>query len=187
MRTAIVCRTNAPLVECAFDLIKRGVQVKIVGRDIAKRLKDLVGEVLEFRRLCTMEEFDVLLDGWLAEIHRKFGDKEKKEAFVAECDDYAACLKTMGIPCKDTRELLTAIDSFFIDSDDITDDPKTVTLCSGHRSKGLEWDRVIVLRMDLMPHPAAALPADLKQEEHIKYVALTRAKEQLVLCHERRP
>lgn len=189
MRTAILCRTNAPLVTCAFDLIKKGwgIKVRIVGRDIAKKLKELVGEVLEYRRNCTIEEFEVLLDGWISDIHERFGDKDKYEGLVAEADDYYGCLKAIAQSCKDAKEVIGVIDVYFIDSDKAAEETDAVILCSGHRSKGLEWDRVIVLRPDLMPHPGAKDEKDLRQEEHIKYVAYTRAKEELILCHDTQP
>jgi hypothetical protein len=189
MKTAILCRTNAPLVACAFDLIKkgRGIKVRIVGRDVAKKLKELVGEVLDYRRNSPIEEFLVLLDGWIGDIHDRFGDNEKHENFVAECDDYYGCLKAICTNCKDAECVYKTIDSFFIDSDEISDKDDSIILCSGHRSKGLEWDRVVVLRPDLMPHPGARTEADQRQEQHLEYVILTRGKEELIICHDTEP
>jgi len=184
--TAILCRTNAPLVQCAFDLIKRRVKIKIVGRDIAKKLKETIGEVMGHRRHCDITEFEELLDAWLENIVRKYGKKERKQDFVAECSDMHGCLKAISENCDDTRCLYSTIDRFFVDGEDDVDDD-CVLLCSGHRSKGLEWDRVFVLRTDLMPHPGAETEADLKQEENIRYVIKTRAKQTLVLCPDQRP
>lgn len=189
MKTAILCRTNAPLVTCAFDLIKkgRGLKVRIVGKDVAKKLKELVGEVLDYRKNCTIAEFDILLDGWIKEIHAKFGDDDKHEDFVAECDDYFGCLKAISANCTDAKCIYTTIDQYFIDSDDISDKDDSIILCSGHRSKGLEWDRTIILRPDLMPHPGAKSEADRKQEAHLEYVMKTRGKKELIVCHDRQP
>jgi superfamily I DNA/RNA helicase len=54
-----------------------------------------------------------------------------------------------------------------------------VILTTSHKSKGLEFDRVFVLRDDQFPSPKAKRPEDLEQEENAKYVAYTRAKDQL--------
>lgn len=193
MRTAILCRTNSPLVTCAFDLIKRGLRVRLVGKDVAKDLKELVAEVLEHRRNAPIEEFNLLLQGWIRDIHERYGEKEKYEAFVAECDDKASCLAVIAENCKDAKCVLARIDEFFVDSDEVAEqDERTVVLCSGHRAKGLEWDRVVILRPDLLPHPAAESEEDLEQEEHIKYVMFTRVygfdrEGELWLCDDKRP
>lgn len=191
LKTAILCRTNAPLVKCAFALIRKGrnVKVKIIGRDVAKVLKDVIGEVLEWRRNCTIAEFIVLLDGWIEAIRNKFKGQEAKDQIVADAEDHHGCLFAMSDQCEDAKGLYKVIDTYFVDSDDAAtdDDPMTIVLASGHRSKGLEWDRVIVLRPDLMPHPNAQLEADVRQEHNIEYVVLTRGKQELWLCHDKKP
>jgi hypothetical protein len=193
MRTAILCRTNAPLVICAFDLIKRGLRVRLVGKDVAKDLKELVAEVLKHRRNAPIEEFGILLDGWIADIHMKYGEKEKYETFVAECDDKYSCLVAIAERCDDAHCRLGRIDEFFVDSDEVAEqDERTVVLCSGHRSKGLEWDRVVILRPDLLPHPAAESDEDREQEEHLRYIMFTRIygfdrEGELLICNDKRP
>jgi superfamily I DNA/RNA helicase len=186
--TFILCRTNAPLVKCAFDLIKlgRNIRIKMIGKEIAKQLKDLVGEVLEYRRKSPMDEFKILLDGWIANIRAEFQEKEGGEEIIAEANDKYECLVVIGQHCVDTDGLLKNIDQFFIDGD-TEDDPNTIYLCSGHRSKGLERERVIILRPDLCPHPGAKLPADIEQEEYLWYVMLTRAMKCLIICRDDRP
>lgn len=189
MKTAILCRTNAPLVTCAFDLIRkgRGIKVRMIGRDISKRLTEIVGEILDYRRNAEIDEFLTLLDAWITEIHAKYGDSEKHEEYVAESDDHYACLKVMCENSKDATSVYKVIDEFFVDSDEIADTDDSVILCSGHRAKGLEWDRTVVIRADLLPHPAAKSEADIKQEEHLKYVMLTRGKEEMIICGDREP
>jgi superfamily I DNA/RNA helicase len=56
---------------------------------------------------------------------------------------------------------------------------KPVILTTAHKSKGLEFARVYVLRDDQMPHPKAKHPEELAQEGNTKYVAYTRAMHQL--------
>lgn len=191
MQTAILCRTNAPLVKCAFDLIRkgRGVKIKIIGRDIAKVLKDLVGEVLDYRRNCGIDEFKILLDGWINAIRISCEDEEsdKSEEYLAECEDQYGCLVTIADQAEDAKGVLDIIDSYFSDGEELEDDENTVILASGHRSKGLEFDRVIWIRPDLCPHPSAETEADRAQEEHLLYILATRAKRELWICNDSRP
>ncbi len=189
LKTAILCRTNAPLVKCAFDLIRkrRGIKVKIIGRDIAKMLKDIIGEVLDYRRNCSISDFNDLLDQWIDDIRDKLQGDESKESVLAEYEDNYECISAIASQCKDAKGLYDTIDQYFVDSESLDDDPMTVVFASGHRSKGLEWQRVIWLRYDLCPHPSAEMEADKKQEEHLKYILGTRAEEVMIICHEQLP
>src|SRR5262252_191256 len=54
-----------------------------------------------------------------------------------------------------------------------------VILTTAHKSKGLEFERVYILRNDQFPHPKAKRPEDLAQEDNAKYVAYTRAMDEL--------
>jgi len=59
-----------------------------------------------------------------------------------------------------------------------------LTLSSIHQAKGLEWRTVFVLALDegAFPHPrAAAAPEGLEEERRLFYVAITRAKDELLL------
>ena len=188
-KTVIICRTNAPLMQMAVDLKRRcpGLIFRFIGRDIAKTLKDFVIEVLEWRRNINIDEFRVLLDSWINDIRDKCRDIESKEQYWAEREDAYAQIVMMSEGCKNSNDIMEEIDKTFVDADKLEDDPNVLVFASGHRSKGLEWEREIVIRTDLMPHPCAKSPEDLVQEEHIKYVVLTRAKQILILCHEKRP
>jgi DNA helicase-2/ATP-dependent DNA helicase PcrA len=57
-------------------------------------------------------------------------------------------------------------------------DPNKVTLCSIHRSKGLEWPIVFVVGVafNILPHGRAEDP---EEEKRLFYVATTRAKDEL--------
>ena len=59
------------------------------------------------------------------------------------------------------------------------EDKNTVILTTAHKSKGLEYERVYVLRFDQFPHPKAKRPEDKEQEENAKYVTGTRAMDEL--------
>lgn len=54
-----------------------------------------------------------------------------------------------------------------------------VILTTAHKSKGLEFDRVYILRDDQFPHAKAKRPEDLEQEANARYVAYTRAKNEI--------
>jgi superfamily I DNA/RNA helicase len=56
-----------------------------------------------------------------------------------------------------------------------------ITLCSVHKAKGLEWNRVYILGRDsLMPSKFARQKWQMDQELNLIYVAVTRAKAELI-------
>ena len=63
-----------------------------------------------------------------------------------------------------------------------------VTLCTLHASKGLEFDRVIILNVNEghIPYKRAVLPEELEEERRLFYVGMTRARKELSLCLIRR-
>lgn len=185
--TAILCRMVAPLIVCAFDLIRRKVKIKILGREIGEKLKDVIGEVLEFRRNCPIDDFTTLLEGWIFEVRKKFGQVDGKEQYVTDCEDMYSALKALSEGCKDAQCLYAKIDEYFVDRAGVGDDPDVVVLASGHASKGFEWDRVVILRPDLMPLSSARTDADKVQEENVKGVIYTRAKTEQWVCLEKCP
>jgi DNA helicase-2/ATP-dependent DNA helicase PcrA len=70
--------------------------------------------------------------------------------------------------------------------DEAEDDAGRVTLMTVHNAKGLEYDVVMVTGLEegLFPHARAVDdPEGLEEERRLCYVALTRARERLVLSH----
>ena len=64
-----------------------------------------------------------------------------------------------------------------------------VTLMTFHASKGLEFPTVFLygLKQGLMPLKSGSGPVDWEEERRLLYVAMTRAKEELVLTTSEEP
>ena len=69
--------------------------------------------------------------------------------------------------------LINKLKSLFIDKEN------AIMLCTIHKSKGLESEVVYVLNENLIPSRFAKSPEQLKQENNLKYVARTRAKNEM--------
>jgi superfamily I DNA/RNA helicase len=78
------------------------------------------------------------------------------------------------------NDLVNEIYSMFGDEKEMAQ-KQLLTLMTAHRSKGLEWNRVFILgRATLMPSPYAKKAWEQQQESNIEYVAITRAKAELI-------
>ncbi|GHT90158.1 DNA helicase [Betaproteobacteria bacterium] len=65
------------------------------------------------------------------------------------------------------------------------EDEAAVQLMTIHAAKGLEFDAVFItgLEQGLFPHDNAMEDAGLEEERRLMYVAMTRARQRLYLCH----
>ena len=69
--------------------------------------------------------------------------------------------------------------------DEVDESHSRVFLYTFHASKGLEFDKVYILDVNegITPSKKAENERDLEEERRMFYVALTRAKTSLCLCH----
>lgn len=165
----ILCRVNADLVPVCFDLIRSGIKAVIRGRDIGKGLADLV------RKSHATYTPDLIrwLDNWRdSEVEKAFkvGADERLQFIQDKFDTLNALIDGTEL----VSEVITRCDEMF------SDEKAGITLSTIHKAKGLEADRVFILRPDLIPHPAATSEADRSQESNLEYVAITRAKQELI-------
>lgn len=180
-RDAILCRTNAPLLRTAFSFIKRGIACRIEGRDIAQGLINLIGKW----KVKTLDALNDRLESYLEREKQKALTKGN-EAMVQVVEDKVECVRACIEKCYSENKTLVSdlkslIESMFSNADDKTTRKDLLTLCSVHKSKGLEWDRVFLLgRKDFMPSKWAKKEWMQVQENNLIYVAITRAKKDLV-------
>ncbi len=93
----------------------------------------------------------------------------------------------------DALPLLTGIEklledaSLHSDQDDLEETQQATRMMTVHSSKGLEFDAVFIvgLEQDLFPHKPMDRDAkrDNEEERRLFYVAVTRARKKLYLCH----
>lgn len=154
---AILCRTNAPVVRLAFQLLAARRQCYIEGREYGEQMIQLVKKI----NPSTIQDLPGLLDAWV--------EAQPKSQML---EDKCEAIRSLIPGCNNIGDLLTLIDTLF------TKKPDAITLSSVHKSKGLEWNRVWALGWhSLMPHPKA--DPDNPQEMNLKYVLATRAKREL--------
>jgi hypothetical protein len=161
--SAIICRNNGPLFRLAFKLLRARRGVKLVGFDVGpglvRTLKKLGPEHMTASQ--TLEAIDMWERGKL--------ESGKGEATVR---DKAECLRVFCDFGSSMAEILAWVEEIFKTSGPIQ-------LLSGHKAKGLEWDHVFHLDPWRIPSPFARSDEDLEQEQNVRYVIETRAKDTL--------
>lgn len=170
----VIARLNAPLVAGCLAMLARGVRAGIVGRDVGS---DLLALARKFKAK-TMEDFYFRLDQWK---HQQLGKLAVKvpvpEAAIEAVNDKAACLEAIARDVDSVEGLYSRCETLFVS------DPSAarVDFTSTHKAKGRERDRVWLLRDTFCKSRRGA---EVKEEEYnLLYVAITRAKHELVYVH----
>lgn len=176
---AVICRNTAPLIKLAYKLIGRGVACHVEGKDVGK---DIIKLVQRWPHLKTVPAFVSKLTEYRELEIAKLMEKEQDAAAERLADQVDTVLAIIDSLPKHSRvsDIETRIDSLFADTKE-GEKPKTVTLVSAHRSKGLEFKRVFGLGVaKYMPSKYAKQDWALEQENHLIYVLFTRAIEEYV-------
>ncbi len=178
---AILCRKTAPLVDLAFNLLRRGIGCQIEGR------KDLAQGLLKVALRFKVKTLDAMLrklDAWKDAEMTKWMAKGKEDRAGSAVDTaetitvIANALIEKGK--NDVADLEQQILSMFGDTKE-GEKSKVLTLSTIHKSKGREWDRVYILgRNTYQPSKWARKDWQMEQESNLMYVAVTRAKQELV-------
>lgn len=171
----ILSRVNAPLVATAMSLLRAGKRARVAGRDIGKGLTTLLLRM----KAKSVPDLMAKIETWEnREVTRQEakmsattnGKREAIKAKIEAIRDQAAMLTNLADGAKNVQEVLDRAEALF--SDDGLGAAGVITCSSVHKAKGLEADRVFILRSTLRETSV--------EEQNICYVAVTRAKKELV-------
>jgi superfamily I DNA/RNA helicase len=169
---SIICRNTAPLIDLAYKLIRAHVPCKVKGRDIGQGLISLIRK-LEPKSLSHLED---RLQSYAEREVAKFiakGQEERADALMDRVTTIQVFME-MQPESGNVGTLIQSIESMFSDSNGC------LMLCTIHKAKGLEWQKVFILDPDRMPSKWARQAWQKQQETNLQYVAVTRAKSELV-------
>lgn len=179
--SAILCRNTKPLIEHAYLFLSNGIGCRVEGREIGEGLVNLA---CRWKSVQTTHQLIQKLDDYLLRETQKFMAKGKEDRAQA-VEDKVGALKAVikrvnsqgnhGI-----SDVVASIRGLFGDTKP-GETPKVVTLSTIHKSKGREWNTVYILdRANTLPSPYAKKEWQQHQEQNLEYVAVTRAKKELV-------
>lgn len=168
----ILCRNNYPLVEVFIKLISQRKKATILGKDFGKSILNILDKINN------LDELDEMLLKCLKLLKEEGIQRPtfhpRYIALQEKCDIIRLVYQSVGGTFISTKELI----------EEMFDDDKTgsVILTTIHKSKGLEADRVFFLQPDLIPSKYAQTDLELYGERCLKFVAITRAKKELIFC-----
>lgn len=168
--SAVLCRNKAPLIGFAFALIRRSIGCRVLGREIGASLISMIDKT----RAATIEELEQKLESARLRELRKAEAADNSSA-IEEINDRYACISLFVENESSIDAIKSRIASLFDDTA-----RGLLTLATVHKSKGLEWPKVFILDRHLMPSKFAKQPWQQRQEKNLQYVAITRAKLDLV-------
>lgn len=165
----VLSRVNAPLISLALGWLGEGRKCRIQGRNIGEGLVKLLQLLSKKAASSSVASLLVAL--------RRWHDSERERLTAAErdtqeADDKAACIEALCDDADTIGQVIENAERLFSD-----EGGEGILLSSTHRAKGLEADRVWVLWETYRP------TAD-EQERNLCYVAITRAKSELIYVAE---
>ncbi len=170
----VICRNSEPLLDVYFTLIANGRIAHIKGEDI-------LGSILRFLKPFTYKTLEKAEREMSKTMEKLAGLKERSDDdrfnFYKFKDNY----KNFLLLAKNLAHMEGTVENLIKDFQLMfkNNDGKGISLCTIHKSKGLEADVVYILNEDLIPSKYAKSTQQLQQESNLKYVARTRAKKEL--------
>lgn len=169
----VLSRTKAPLVAVAMKFLRAGKRTRIAGRDLGTTLIALVNKVGKKAR--SVPDFLDRLGAWedreITRSKAKAKSAEALEAKIEEIQDRAETIRCIADDARNVAEITDRIEALFTDNE--LGQAGMITCSTVHRAKGLEADRVFLL--------ADTFRDTTTEEINICYVAITRAKNTLVI------
>ena len=170
----VLCRNLRPLVQTYLWLMKNKIKSKIRGKEIGEGILALINKT----GAKTIKGLMNLLDAEKNKLYKKLKERgvkhpslHPKMELLNQRIDVIVCLVN---EVDDVKGLKRLIESIF------TDDVKGILLSTIHKAKGLENNKIFFLCPELIPSKYATQPWQFEQERNLRYIAITRARNELI-------
>lgn len=173
----VLSRLNAPLFGHCLRALRAGKPARIEGRDVAAGLRALIRKLAKGPAASSIPAFLKRLSWWEEQqVHRIENAKPRTaDSQIENVRDKASMLRELAQDASGVRELTGRLDTIFSE----VEAGRCTVFSSVHRAKGLEWDRVYILRDTLRTEGRNGNPPE-QEELNIAYVAITRAINTLI-------
>ena len=174
---------NTPLIQYLYKLIAAKKSAHIAGRNIGDGLITMIEKYKSIPEM--FKKLDKEEEKTIQKIIKKekctWEDAKSSQSYINAIDK-RLCIEAIvdNAKCKSINELSIEISKIFYD--DSGEKKKGIALSSMHKSKGLEWEKVFILCIELneMVMGFCKQNWQVQQELNLKYVAYTRTKDWLI-------
>jgi DNA helicase II / ATP-dependent DNA helicase PcrA len=167
----ILCRTTMPLVKLFFEFLTQEKKAIIKGSDIGVHLIELIGKINNIPKLVSFWEDE--LESFRKDLKASGVINPYEHSGYVALEDKVMTLLFLARLSNSIVDLKDKIRTIF------TDEIKGICLSTVHKIKGLEANRVFIIRPDLLPMKNVKSWQYI-QEKNLEYVAVTRAKLELI-------
>lgn len=179
----VLSRTTRPLIDVFFELIDAGKKAKVMGKDMERGLLRLLSGLEAEQNATEAKEYlDGLMEKTVNSLKAKGIKNPKKHPRYGQMEEKMGILHLLFSKYETVAKVEEFIQNVFDDEE--RDGVKLMTI---HRAKGLENKRVFVIETydgkDLIPNQYAVTEDQLVQEKNLKFVAVTRSKQELIFLH----
>lgn len=199
----VLCRTTAPLIKRCLADIRDGRRSFVKGRDVGQGLVELIEKIhgnpdlLKTQYTIKYDYKDDLANQWSSDMAaylvqlNEYYDRQSArlerlgyETELINLDASVEAIKALAEGADYVVEMIHRILEIF-------DQPgkeskhsdewfkNAIQYMTGHKAKGLEFNRVFIVRLDLCPHPKCKSPKAKAQDKNLLYVMKTRAMKEL--------
>ena len=171
----VLCRTTAPLVKLFFYYLLKHKKATIKGSDIGISLIGMIGEYKNIEKL--IEHWNDEIDKYRNDLINKGMLNYEENGGYINLYDKVSTLMFLTKMFNNVPDLKNGISKIFCEK------VEGIMLSSIHKSKGLEANRVFIIRPDLLPMKTSSA-AQYAQEMNLKYIAISRARHELIYDYE---
>lgn len=168
----VICRTTMPLIHLFFEFLSQHKKAIIKGSDIGIHLIELIGKINTIENLINFWERELVT--YRKDLKAEGIINPNEHSGYSNLEDKVNTLLFLAKLSDNIEDLKTKIKLIF------TDEIKGIVLSTVHKVKGLEADRVFIVRPDLLPMKNVT-GWQYIQEKNLEYVAYTRAKLELII------
>lgn len=170
----VLCRNNLPLIDAFIILLQKGIKASIKDKDFGKSLLNIL------EKISRIEDLDILMNDKLEELKERGLSKTAamNNASYLSLVEKCSILERLSNIWTSIEVMRSKIEKIYTE-----DEKDGVILSTIHKSKGLESDRVFFLNPNLIPSPKVTCEEALYSEYCLKFVAITRAKKELIYCN----
>lgn len=172
----VLCRNTKPLICAWLDLTRRDIRSHIKGKEIGNQLIHMIKRTGEKNVEAAIRHVKIERLKLIKKLEDRGVMSIERHPKYIEFQEKLEVLIILGRKVGSTKALVKRIDSMFEDEDG----KPGVILSTIHKAKGFEAKRIFSICTHLIPSIWATTVEALQQEYNLKYVLITRAKEEFV-------